>query len=61
MPARLVFRLVLTIIRELLAVCCRLAMWVIVAVTLEVIVAVLGIGIVILVVVLGPERDDLDG
>jgi len=61
MPARLVFRLVLTVIREVLAVGCLLAILVIVAVALEVIVAVLGIVIVSLVVVLGPERDDLDG
>ena len=61
MPARLVFRLVLTISREVLAVCCLLAILVIVAADLEVIVAVLGIVIVSLVVVLGPEMGDLDG
>ena len=61
MPARLVFRLVLTVIREVLAVCCLLAILVIVEADLEVIVAVLGIVIVSLVVVLGPEMDDLDG
>lgn len=61
MPARLVFRLVLTVIREVLAVCCLLAILVIVEADLEVIVAVLGIVIVSLVVVLGPEMGDLDG
>lgn len=61
MPARLVFRLVLTVIREVLAVCCLLAVLVIVEADLEVIVVVLRIVIVSLVVVLGPEMDDLDG
>ena len=45
----------------MLAVCCLLAILVIVEADLEVIVAVLGIVIVTLVVVLGPEMDDLDG
>ena len=45
----------------MLAVCYLLAILVTVEADLEVIVAVLGIVIVSLVVVLGPEMDDLDG
>jgi hypothetical protein len=45
----------------LLAVCCLLAVLVIVEADLEVIVVVLRIVIVSRVVVLGPEMDDLDG
>jgi hypothetical protein len=52
MPARLVLWLCLTVIREVLAVCCLLVILVIVEADLEVIVAVFGIVIVPLVVVL---------